>query len=90
MIANKIDYSNKIENFLSDMRKFEKINLKNDGIFSFAVNQENFLNDVCKFEKINIKNHGIFSFAVNQEEQVGNVKKSLLDLIVYLRKQGDL
>ena len=40
VIVNKVDYFDKMENLLNDTRKFEKINLKNDGILNFAVNKE--------------------------------------------------
>ena len=40
VIVDKADYLDKMENLLNDTRKFEKINLKNDGILNFAVNQE--------------------------------------------------
>ena len=40
MIVDKADYLDKMENLLNDTGKFEKNNLKNDRIFSFAANQE--------------------------------------------------
>ena len=40
MVVNKADYLDKIDNLLNDRQKFEKINLKNDGILNFAINQE--------------------------------------------------
>ena len=40
MVVDKADYSDKMENLLNGTRKFEKINLKNDGILNFAINQE--------------------------------------------------
>ena len=40
VIVDKADYLDKMENLLNDTRKFEIINLKNDGILNFAVNQE--------------------------------------------------
>ena len=48
MIVNKADYLNKMDNFLNDIWKFEKINLKNDGILNFAVNQEKCVDNVVK------------------------------------------
>ena len=33
---------------LNDTRKFEKINLKNDGILSLAVNQEKYVDNIFK------------------------------------------
>ena len=38
----------KIENLLNDTRKFEKINLKNDGILDFAINQEKRVENILK------------------------------------------
>ena len=40
MLVDKADYLDKMENPLNDTQKFEKINLKNDGILNFAINQE--------------------------------------------------
>ena len=37
---DKADYLDKIENLLNDTQKFEKIDLKKDGILNFAINQE--------------------------------------------------
>ena len=48
MIVDETDYSYKIENILNDTREFEKINLKNDGILNFAVNQEKRVNNILK------------------------------------------
>ena len=48
MIVDKIGYLDKTENLLSDTRKFERINLKNDGILSFAVNQEKWVDNIFK------------------------------------------
>ena len=42
MIIDKADLE-KMENLLNDTQKFEKLNLKNDGILNFAINQENVL-----------------------------------------------
>ena len=40
MIVDKADYLDKMENLRNYTRKCEKINLENDGILNFAVNQE--------------------------------------------------
>ena len=48
VIVDKIGYLDKTENLLSDTRKFERINLKNDGILSFAVNQEKWVDNILK------------------------------------------
>ena len=48
MIVDKADYLNKMENLLNDTWKFEKINLKNDGISNFAVNQEKRVDNILK------------------------------------------
>ena len=40
VIVDKANYLDKMENLLNDTRKFEKINLKNDGILNLPVNQE--------------------------------------------------
>ena len=40
MVVDKADYLDKMDNLRNDTRKFEKINLKNDGILNFAINQE--------------------------------------------------
>ena len=48
MLVGKADYLDKMENLLNDKQKFEKINLKNDGILSFAVNQEKRVENVKK------------------------------------------
>ena len=42
MIIDKADLD-EMENLLNDTQKFEKLNLKNDGILNFAINQENVL-----------------------------------------------
>ena len=41
-------YLDKMENLLNDKRKFEKINLKNDGILNFAANQEKRVDNIFK------------------------------------------
>ena len=48
VIVAKADYLDKIENLLNDKQKFEKINLKNDGILNFTVNQEKCVDDIFK------------------------------------------
>ena len=50
---------------------------------------ENFLNDTGRFEKNYLKNDGILNFAVTKEKRVTIFKKNLLQLIVYLKKEGD-
>ena len=37
VVADKVDYFEKMENLLN-AQKFENMNLKNDGIFNFAIN----------------------------------------------------
>ena len=46
VIVDKADYLNKMENLLNDTWKFEKINLKNDGILNFAINQEKCVDNI--------------------------------------------
>ena len=48
VIVNKADYLDKMENPLNDVGKFEKINLRNDGILNFAVNQEKLVDNILK------------------------------------------
>ena len=48
IIVDKADYLDKMENLLNDTREFEKINLKNDGILNFAVNQEKRVDNILK------------------------------------------
>ena len=48
VIVDKADYLDKMENLLNDTHKFEKINLKNDGILNFAVNQEKRVDNILK------------------------------------------
>ena len=48
MVVDKADYSDKMENLLNGTRKFEKINLKNDGILNFAINQEKRVDNILK------------------------------------------
>ena len=47
MIVNKADFFDKMEN-LNDTSKFEKINLKNDGVLNFAVKQEKPVDNISK------------------------------------------
>ena len=37
-----------MENLLNDTRKFEKVNLKNDEMLSFAINQEKRVGNILK------------------------------------------
>ena len=48
VIVDKADYLDKMENFLNDTRKFEKIILKNGGILNFAANQEKHVDNTFK------------------------------------------
>ena len=48
VIVDKADYLDKMENLINDTQKFEKINLKNDGILNFAVNQEKRVDNISK------------------------------------------
>ena len=48
MVVDKADYLDKMNNLLNDTRKFEKINLKNDGILNFAINQEKRVDNIFK------------------------------------------
>ena len=48
MVVDKADYSDKMENLRTGTRKFEKINLKNDGILNFAINQEKRVDNILK------------------------------------------
>ena len=41
-------YLHKIENHLNETIKFEKVNLKNNGILGFAFNQEKRIDDIFK------------------------------------------
>ena len=43
VVVDKADYLDKMDNLLNDTRKFEKINLKNDGILNFASIKKNVL-----------------------------------------------
>ena len=46
VVVDKADYLDKMDNLLNDTRKFEKINLKNDGILNFAINQEKCVDNI--------------------------------------------
>ena len=82
---------------LQNLRKNKNIVIQKSDNSNFVVvvdkadyldKMENLLNDTQKFEKNNLKNDGILNFAINQEKQ--HFKKTLLHLIAYLKKQGDL
>ena len=48
VIVDEADYLDKMENIPDDTGKFEKINPKNDGTLSFAVNQEQRIDNILK------------------------------------------
>ena len=48
MIVDKADHLDKMENLLNDTRRFEKNNLKNDGILNFAADQEKSVGNTLK------------------------------------------
>ena len=48
MVVDKTDYLDKMDNLLNDTQKFEKFNLKNDGILNFAINQEKRVDNILK------------------------------------------
>ena len=48
VVVDKADYLDKMDNLLNDTRKFEKINLNNDGILNFAINQEKRVDNILK------------------------------------------
>ena len=48
VVVDKADYSDKIESLLNVLPKFEKIDLKNDGILNFAINQEKRVENILK------------------------------------------
>ena len=56
VMVNKAGYLDKMKSLQNDTRKFEKINLKNDGILNFAVNPEkrveNILEKLVTFNSI--------------------------------------
>ena len=47
VVVDKADLD-KMDNLLNDTRKFEKINLKNDGILNFDINQEKRVENILK------------------------------------------
>ena len=48
VVVDKTNCLDKMENLLNDTRKFEKIILKNDRIFNFAINQEKRVDNILK------------------------------------------
>ena len=48
VIADKVDYLDKMENLLNDTRKLENINLKDYGILNFSFNQEKYVDNILK------------------------------------------
>ena len=48
VVVDKTDYLDKMDNLLNDTWKFEKINLKNDGILNFVINQEKRVDNILK------------------------------------------
>ena len=48
VIVDKDTYIKRMENLLSDQRKFEKVTLKNDAFLNFVVNQENPIDTIFK------------------------------------------
>ena len=48
VVVDKTNCLDKMENLLNDTRKFEKIILKNDRIFNFAINQEKRVDNLLK------------------------------------------
>ena len=48
VVVDKADYLDKMGNLLKRTQKFKKINLKNDGILNFAVNQEKRVDNILK------------------------------------------
>ena len=48
MVVDKADYLDKTGNVLKHTQKLKKINLKNDGILNFAVNQEKRVDNILK------------------------------------------
>ena len=47
-MVNKAGYLDKMKSLQNDTRKFEKINLKNDGILNFAVNPEKCVENILE------------------------------------------
>ena len=48
VVVDRADYLDEMDNLLNDTQNFKKINLKNDGILNFAINQEKCANNVLK------------------------------------------
>ena len=48
VIVDKDTYIKRMENLLSDQRKFEKVTLKNDAFLNFVVNQEKRIDTIFK------------------------------------------
>ena len=48
VIVDKDTYVKRMENLLSDQRKFEKVTLKNDAFLNFVVNQEKRIDTIFK------------------------------------------
>ena len=48
VVVDKTDYLDKMDSLLNDTWKFEKINLKNDGILNFVINQEKRVDNILK------------------------------------------
>ena len=48
VIVDKDTYIKRMENLLSDQRKFEKVTLKNDAFLNFVVNQEKHIDTIFK------------------------------------------
>ena len=48
VIVDRQDYIKKIDDFLSDQKKFSKVSLKNDSLLNFAINQERHVDKVLK------------------------------------------
>ena len=48
VIVDKDTYIKRMENLLSDQRKFEKVTLKNDAFLNFVVNQEKRVDTIYK------------------------------------------
>ena len=48
VIADKETYIKRMENLLSDQRKFERVTLKNDAFLNFVMNQEKCIDTIFK------------------------------------------
>ena len=48
MVVDKAECLDKMDNLLNDRQKFEKNNLKNDGILNFAINHEKRVGNILK------------------------------------------